>query len=251
MLTIYSIGRAVSSNRIAFPSVFCGEGDWEIPCRGGSLRAGGHFLVFGELRVVGGARMLALSFTEEVEGFPLFCRVAGMAAEDGFCEGWNLGRGGGFFGEVFAVDENRLLLAGGVFSGEVGEGVAKPREVGGGGSSAVESDGEEKVAPGGRKEEDARAESSEVAGTGVLKVIKPVVLEDFPVGDAMPELGAVKRDDLARKAEARRKDDGKTGKKEREGTQKVSKGGLRLGKDSTSDKAGAGGQNTIDESELW
>lgn len=243
MMTIYSIGRAVSSNRIAFPSVFSDGGDWEISCRGGSLRKGHSFLVFGEMRSVRGERMLALSFAETVEGFPFFCRVAGVAGEDGLCEGWIIGRGGAFAGGIFAVDGDKILMAGGVFGEDSSE---EEAEAAGGGVAQDEAGSSNSC------QKDEREVSCQgAAAEGGLKVIKPVVREDFPVGDAIPELGAVKRDDLARKAEARRKDDGKGGKKAPEAGQKVSKGGLRLGKDSPGDKAGPGGQNTIDESELW
>lgn len=266
MLTIYSIGRAVSSSRISFPSVFSGGGDWEIGCRGGSLRGGEDFLIFGEMREVGGSVMLALSFADAVNDCPYFCRAAGVAAEDGWCGGWDIGRRGGFTGEVFAVEDGRLLLSGGSFAGGEdesltrGEGVDKklmpviPRAavavaVAGVGR-ATESD---KIdTPDSVRVENKEAVASQGApGVDILRVLKSVEAEEFPVADALPELAAVKRDDLARKAESRRKDDGKVTKKSTGGEQKVSKGGLRLGKDSPGDKPGAGGHNTIDESELW
>lgn len=258
MLTIYSIGRAISSNRIAFPSVFCGGGDWEISCRGGTLRAGGDFLVFGEMRSVGEGRMLALSFAEAVEGSSYFCRTAGRAGADGGCEGWNMGRSGAFAGEIFAVDGDLLLLSGGGFGGGA-EGSVEAREAAGvileGGGRMEDGPGGEDSAQGVAEPEvmapKAVEEAGETGAGGILKVIKPVVREDFPVADGLPALGEIRRDDLARKAEARKKDDVRVSRKVPEGAQRVSKGGLRLGKDSPSDNASAGGQNTINESELW
>jgi hypothetical protein len=95
------------------------------------------------------------------------------------------------------------------------------------------------------------SKSFPLEGGGALKVSQPVEAEAFPVADKLPALGEVKREELARKAEARKKADTPGPKKAAAGDGKVSKGGLRLGKDSPSDKGGALQQNAIDESELW
>jgi hypothetical protein len=265
MFTIYSIGRAVSSNRIVFPSVFSGGGDWGIDCRGGSLREGRDFMVFGEVHRVGGAVMLALLFAEAVEGGLYFCRAGGVSDGQGRCSGWEIGGAGAFTGEVFAVDGDRVLLSGGVFSVgsdlasqplERGAATLHPEVAGGdagtGRGELVEGSpgGTKVVAPKPADVKPGDTDQTQDSGS-VLKVIKPVLQEDFPVAEALPELGEVKRDDLARKAESRKKDDGKAPKRSAGEGQKISKGGLRLGKDSPGDKSGAGGQNIIDESELW
>jgi len=265
MFTIYSIGRAVSSSRIVFPSVFSGGGDWGIDCRGGGLRESRDFMVFGEVHRVGGAVMLALLFAEAVEGGLYFCRAGGVSDGQGRCAGWEVGGVGAFGGEVFAVDGDRIFLSGGVFSAGTN---APDQGLGPDARSSSPRVPDGATAPGrsdtgDHDPEDAKpavtgpAETSGEGGArtqdsgGVLKVIKPVAQEDFPVAEALPELGEVKRDDLARKAESRKKDDGRVLKRGAGEGQKVSKGGLRLGKDSPGDKSPAGGQNTIDESELW
>lgn len=74
--------------------------------------------------------------------------------------------------------------------------------------------------------------------------------EEFPVSGPVPELEGVKRSELARKAEARKKVTGPVAK-EVPAVPAVSSSGLRLGKESGADKQGAVGQNKVDETELW
>lgn len=183
-------------------------------------------------------------------------------------------------GELFAIDGTRLRLAGGAYAGEpedpsslpekgetvvvkeelVNEGPAQ-------GSEAVaderESDSvsrshpvkteDEKLPPdAGLPSESVRGKQSsdDLEMADILRVVKPVEPEDFPVAGALPELSDVKRDDLARKAESRKKGEAKIPKKAGSDS-KISKGGIRLGKGTGSDNGGEKGHNSIDESELW
>jgi hypothetical protein len=73
---------------------------------------------------------------------------------------------------------------------------------------------------------------------------------EFPESGPLPELTGVKRSELARKAEARKKTT-KAAPVVGATTPSVSSSGMRLGKDSGGDNRGRVGQNKIDEDELW
>lgn len=235
-----------------------------MECRGVGFVEGRDFLVFGEIRKLGDRRILALSFAEDSGGAPFFCRVAGVADGQGGCGGYSVGRAGGFSGELFAVEGDKLLLCGASFSagpgGKGGGACGESGNIPGVEADAPAESAKPGVGPKTRKEEPGSVQAVPIVVSGgggkepggeALRVVKPVEAEDFPVADGFPELGEVKREDLARKAEARKKDDGKGGKKSGVAEPRVSKGGLRLGKELPGDKPGSGGHNTIDESELW
>lgn len=114
MLLIYSICRSHARHQISFPSVFLqGGGDWTIHYGGADLKIGGDYLVFGEVKTLGGTPFLALEKAVPVENTAYFTRIHGQSTEEGNLEGGlRVSSGGEFSGELVAVDQSFLVVAG-------------------------------------------------------------------------------------------------------------------------------------------
>jgi hypothetical protein len=87
-----------------------------------------------------------------------------------------------------------------------------------------------------------------ISGTDIR--VKKMTGEDFPIAGPIPELAGVRRSELARKAEARKKVT-KVAPTIAPSTPSVSSSGMKLGKDSGGDNQPRVVQNKINESELW
>jgi len=114
MLLIYSICRSHARHQISFPSVFFRGGeDWTIPCGGADLKTGTDYLVFGEIKTLGGGPFLAVEKAVPVSNTAYFTRVHGKSTEEGLLEGGlRVSEAGEISGELVAVDQSFLVVSG-------------------------------------------------------------------------------------------------------------------------------------------
>lgn len=334
MLLIYSIGRSHARHQISFPSVFChGDGDWTVPCGGAEIIPETDYLVFGEVKTLGGRPFLAIEKAVSVVSLPYFVRVFGNGGEEGVLEGGLRVEGSGdFAGELVAVDQSLLVVLGQErgASEEVpspasrtvshGEGLPHGVKVNlEGGADALKGETatpkipevnaqqvcstapplngkvstvsnndaakhlkpiqslDESVRGGPERKENRESPTPQKtektialvskdnprftgdsgvsggAGEGVPGTIITVLSvpdQEFPEAGPMPELAGVKRSELARKADARKKNPVVAVKPEKNKAA-VSSGGIKLGRDLGGDKKVPLVQNSIDEDELW
>jgi hypothetical protein len=324
MLTIYSICRGLASHQIEFPSVFSPSGESLVMgCGGYAFKEGVDYTVLGEVREVGGARVLAVIYAAETSNQAYLAHVCGYASADGSVEGgFRYFREGRFGGLLFAVDaEGVIYLRGDSPDGRAASPTPAPNkatpaepQADSSGVSGVERDLSPDAVKAGNLPSTVSTEKAEVSsfkkevktssvsssesslgkteenpsatdqkppenlpqfawsrsggadssakgqpqddagegelipGTGIR--VRKGDGEDFPTAGPIPELAGVRRSELARKAEARKKTN-KSAPVVVPSTPAVSSSGMRLGKESGGDNASRVGQNKIDESELW
>lgn len=115
MLLIYSIGRCRARHQISFPSVFCPDSqDWTVSCGGAETLPDTDYLVFGEIKSLGGKPFLAIETAVQTNKLSHFAKVFGRAGAEGVLEGGLSFPGEGeFAGELVAVDQGTLVISGG------------------------------------------------------------------------------------------------------------------------------------------
>lgn len=114
MLLIYSICRTRARHQISFPSVFRqSDQDWTIACGGAEIKPDTDYLVFGEVKSLGGEPFLAIETAIPTTSLPYFTRVFGRGNEDGALPGGLLTDSqGDFAGELVAIDQSLLVVLG-------------------------------------------------------------------------------------------------------------------------------------------
>lgn len=114
MLLIYSICRTRARHQISFPSVFRqSDQDWTIACGGAEIKPDTDYLVFGEVKSLGGDPFLAIETAVPTTSLPYFTRVFGRGNENGALPGGLLTDvQGDFAGELVAIDQSLLVVLG-------------------------------------------------------------------------------------------------------------------------------------------